>query len=134
MSKYNDKKIIILLFITFISLIVLIFSYMYNENKLSNAKEFNPPIKEYNITFNTNGGNEIKNIKVTENEKIQKPTDPEKEGYVFKYWTYEDKEYNFDTKVGTDMTLIAVWEEVLTPTYNTDYNVDTSIEQIDENM
>lgn len=66
--------------------------------------------KEYTIKFDTDGGSIIESIKVKENDKIEKPSDPTKEGYDFAGWYYNDKKYDFNTKVKKNMTLKAKWE------------------------
>ncbi len=66
--------------------------------------------KEYTIKFDTDGGSVIESIKVKENEKIEKPSDPTKEGYDFAGWYYNDKKFDFNTKVKKNMTLKAKWK------------------------
>lgn len=69
----------------------------------------------YLIRFNTDGGNEISNQRVSRNSKIKEPTNPIKEGYEFGGW-YSDaqltKKYDFGTKVTANATLYAKWFEV----------------------
>ena len=69
-------------------------------------------IKNYNITFNTDGGTEIADQTVNEGSKVVMPEDPTKEGHLFVDW-YTDPEFttvfNRDTKVTSDMTLYAKW-------------------------
>lgn len=52
--------------------------------------------------------------KVDENGKLIRPTDPEKEGYIFAGW-YTDSEfkepYNFDSSVTNNLKLYAKFEE-----------------------
>ena len=67
--------------------------------------------KEYIINFNTNGGNTIKSQKVKENAFVKKPETPTKKGYIFSKWEYENKEFNFKTKVKKNMTINAIWEK-----------------------
>lgn len=66
----------------------------------------------YTVTFDTNGGSEIANVKIAKNGKVTEPTAPEKEGYVFDGWYTDSKfttEYDFDTKVTKNFTLYAKW-------------------------
>ena len=45
--------------------------------------------KTYTVSFNTNGGSEIKSIKVKQNESIGTLPKAEKEGYNFLYWVID---------------------------------------------
>jgi len=63
----------------------------------------------YTISFNTNGGTKIEDQVISEGEKVTKPLDPEKNGYIFKGWTYQGKFYDFNQEVTSDMILIAKW-------------------------
>ncbi len=65
--------------------------------------------KEYIVTFDSDGGSEVKEVKVKENEKLTKPEDPTKENYEFAGWFLDDKEYDFNEKVTKDFTLKAHW-------------------------
>ena len=48
------------------------------------------PIVEYTVTFNSNGGSMISNLKVELNGLITKPTDPTKEGHKFLGWYIDE--------------------------------------------
>ncbi len=65
--------------------------------------------KIYTVTFDSSGGSIIESIKVRKNEKINMPTDPKKKGYSFVGWYYENKLFDFNTKITKDMTLKAHW-------------------------
>lgn len=67
--------------------------------------------KEYLVKFNTNGGSPIESVKVKENKMVKKPNDPTKDGYAFGGWYYENKEFDFNTKITKDITLEAHWTE-----------------------
>ena len=58
------------------------------------------------VLFDTDGGNELKAITIESGSKINAPL-AVKEGYEFMYWEYEGKEFNFDTKIDKNITLIA---------------------------
>jgi len=70
------------------------------------------PVKEYTVTFETNGGSAIESVKVAEGNKISKPADPKKANYTFSGW-YSDKTlkiaYDFSAEVAADITLYAKW-------------------------
>ncbi len=64
---------------------------------------------EYLVTFDVDGGSAIESVTVKENDRIDKPVNPTKEGYQFAGWYYEDKLFDFDTKITKDITLKAHW-------------------------
>ncbi len=68
--------------------------------------------KEYEVTFDTQGGSVISSLKVKENGTIEKPKNPTKEGYIFEGWYYEDKKFDFNTKISDDIQLVAKWSKV----------------------
>ena len=65
---------------------------------------------EYTIAFDSNGGSNITSQVVVEGEKVVKPSNPTKENSNFVRWEYQDKEYDFNSKVTENMTLKAIWE------------------------
>ncbi len=76
-----------------------------------------PEVKEYTVTFNSEGGSSVKSQTVKENETASKPSDPTKEGYTFKGWYLDGAEYNFSSKVTKNITLTAKWEKKDVITY-----------------
>lgn len=83
---------------------------------LSSAKDLSVIIKgDMTVRFDTNGGSERKDTVVAFGDRIPRPEDPEKKGYIFFGW-YRDAEctqlWNFETDVvEEDMTLYAKWTE-----------------------
>jgi len=69
------------------------------------------PKKKYTVTFDANGSSNIESQTIEEGQNANKPANPQKEGYVFKGWTLNNKEYNFNEKVTKDITLTAIWIE-----------------------
>ncbi len=69
--------------------------------------------KEYEVTFDANGGNVVESIHVKENGQIKKPTDPTREGYEFIGWYYNGKLFDFSKKITKDMKLEARWSKAL---------------------
>ncbi len=63
----------------------------------------------YTVTFNTDGGSEVASIKVKEKDKVQMPTNPTKDGYLFTDWTLNGNVYDFNTPVMNDIELKATW-------------------------
>ena len=98
----NKKKIFIIggSIVAVISAII-IFLLISNKKPLS-----------YEIIFETNGGTLVESQIVNEGEKVKKPADPVKDGYLFVEWTYQGKTYDFSIEVTSNLTLTAKWEEV----------------------
>lgn len=65
----------------------------------------------YTVTFDSNGGSEVDPQTVNAGEKATKPADPTKDGFTFKYWTLDGAEYDFDTAVNSNITLVAKWAQ-----------------------
>lgn len=65
----------------------------------------------YTVSFDTNGGSKIEDVKVKKNKAISAPEEPTKEGYVFDKWYLNDQEYDFNIPVTEDITLKAKWYE-----------------------
>lgn len=63
---------------------------------------------EYEVVFNINGKKEM--IKIKDGEKINKPTDPIEEGFVFVGWYLEDEKFNFNDQVKSDIELTAKFD------------------------
>lgn len=74
------------------------------------------PVTTYTVTFDSNGGTNVASQSVTANEVAIEPKSPTKTGYTFVGW-YADqaltKEWDFNTKITSDQTLYAKWEESL---------------------
>lgn len=69
-----------------------------------------PVVKEYTVKFDVDGKIiDTKNVK--ENEKVNKPSNPAKDGYTFKGWYLDGTEYNFSSKITKNITLTAKWEK-----------------------
>ncbi len=65
--------------------------------------------KKYEVTFNSNGGTQVVSARISEKDKIEKPEDPTREGYLFVGWYYDDELYDFDTPIMHNITLEARW-------------------------
>ncbi len=77
---------------------------------------------EYTVKFELDGGTKISNMTVKGNEKLTKPADPTKKGYVFVEWQLDGEPYDFNAPVTQDITLKAIWkvEVKYTVTFNSD--------------
>lgn len=72
-------------------------------------------IKYYTVTFNTAGGSSVESQQVREGRNVSYPTTPSRNGYYFKGWYYNNKEFDLSTPVNSDMTITAKWEKAYTP-------------------
>ena len=112
-----NKKVLII--VSFIIALVLSTSLIF---LLTNNKK----LKSYNVSFETNGGTVIVSQSVNEGEKVIKPEDPTKEGYIFMQWLYQGKTYDFSSAVNSNFILTAEWiekkeeVEVFTVKFNSD--------------
>ena len=66
----------------------------------------------FTVTFDSDGGSEVEAQEVEENATAEKPADPTKEGFTFKGWQLDGKDFDFSTPITEDITLKAVWEKV----------------------
>ncbi|MBQ1812856.1 MAG: InlB B-repeat-containing protein [Bacilli bacterium] len=99
--------------------------YIFKEWQLDGEKyDFNKPIdsnivlkasyvkkntKAYVVTFNTFGGSKIANKYVNADGRVEKPTDPFRDGYIFKEWRLNGKTFDFNSVVTSDITLNAAY-------------------------
>lgn len=70
----------------------------------------------YKVSFDTNGGSQIEDVKLRYGDTIAEPSQPVKEDCVFVGW-YEDEEFQneFDfenTTVTGDVTIFAAWKQI----------------------
>ena len=65
----------------------------------------------HTVTFDSDGGTEVSPVQVTDGMKLERPENPEKEGFIFAGWRLNDEPYTFDEPVTGDITLKAVWVE-----------------------
>ena len=70
------------------------------------------PIKYVKVTFDTDGGSMVKNQMIESGNTIKTPEVPKKEGYIFKYWSTGDGEFDLTQKITKDITLIAIYEKI----------------------
>lgn len=69
-------------------------------------------VKTVTVTFDSDGGSKIESIEVEVGEKLKKPTDPTKDGYVFVEWLLNNNSFNFDTEIVSDIKLKASWKKL----------------------
>lgn len=81
-------------------------------------------VKTYKVTFDTDGGSKIAAKEVKENKVVSKPTNPTKDGYLFKEWQLDGKAYDFSAKVTKDITLKAIYVKDTRKTYIVTFDTD----------
>ena len=75
---------------------------------------------EFVVNFNINGGSgSVDQQVVSENGNAIEPTDPTRSGYRFVEWQLDGEPFIFTTPITADITLIAVWIQQFTVTFNT---------------
>lgn len=94
-----NKKVFLVIG-TIITIIITIFIIFFIDSK---------KVVTYKVTYDTNGGSLIETQTVKSNEKVIKPKDPTKEGYIFLEWTYQGVTYDFSKDVTSDLKLVAKW-------------------------
>lgn len=97
------KKIIML----FVSIIGMIFI-------LTACDSVDVPLDEtitYNVTYYLEEGESYFKQIVIEGEIAIKPTSPNKDNFIFEYWTLDDNQYSFETIIEKDIKLYAKWIE-----------------------
>ena len=79
--------------------------------------------KKYTVVFDTQGGTPIETVEVKKRDKVERPSDPTKEGYLFVEWQLDGETFDFDTKIKEDITLVAVWKQTGPTSLGTPTNV-----------
>lgn len=98
------KKQIIIIISCLIGLIIIITGSILFLNKEEEQKICT-------IIFNTNGGTLIQSKKIDCKNKIEKPENPNKEGFDFIDWYYNEEKFDFETIITRDITLDAKYEK-----------------------
>lgn len=66
--------------------------------------------EKFTVTFNSNGGSAVSEQTVESGKTAYKPRNPERDGYVFDAWYYDDQKFYFSSQTITqDITLVAKW-------------------------
>lgn len=66
--------------------------------------------KKYAVIYNENGGTKVKTEFVLPGAKATVPSNPSREGFIFKGWYLDGKLYDFNNVVNNNIILIAKWE------------------------
>ena len=67
----------------------------------------------HKVIFDTDGGSYIRSQIVEDGKYVSIPSNPIKENYIFLYWMHNGAEFDFNTPITANITLVAKWEEVL---------------------
>ena len=107
-------------------------TYDFNQKVTSDLKlvakwtKLDENIETFKIKFDADGGTNVSEQIVIKGNKVEKPADPTKEGYVFTGWTLNDEIYDFNKIVEKDLELKAKWEKVVNNTTNPGNNKNSN--------
>lgn len=65
---------------------------------------------KYTVTFANEDNTVIETKEVQKGKTVIVPADPQKEGYIFKGWYYDNHLFDFKTKINQNITIFAKWE------------------------
>jgi len=85
-------------------------------------KPITPNEKKYTVTFDSKGGSTVKSQTVVEGNKVTKPTEPTRSGYTFAGWTLNGSNYDFNSTVTGNITLVAKWTENIKNNYTVTFD------------
>lgn len=83
----------------------------------------------YEVSFMSDGSEVLDSIEVKEDETIEEPSVPVKEGYEFVGWYSGTEKFDFSTKITEDITLEARWEKTVSAEVSDDE--ETEKEKVD---
>ena len=66
-------------------------------------------INEYTVSFDSKGGTKVDSQIVKHGDTADKPSNPRRNGYVFKGWYLDGQKFDFSTPITGDITLTARW-------------------------
>lgn len=82
-----------------------------NNNNQNNNVNDNDIHKKYNVSFILDG-KVYNEQRIEENKKVKKPNEPYKDNHQFLYWSYNDKEFDFNTPITKDIELKAIFKYI----------------------
>jgi len=82
---------------------------------------YKPVVVSHTVTFNSAGGTVIPSQTIKNGDPVIQPEDPEKDGFTFVEWQWNDVAYDFSKPVTSDLTLTAIYEAT-GPTYTVTFN------------
>ncbi len=77
---------------------------------------FAKTLREYTVSFDSNGGSDVKDQTIPYGSTASKPDDPTRSGYTFKGWYLDGEPYDFSKPITGDCKLVAEWEKKEEPT------------------
>ena len=101
-EKLGKKELIIGLTIGIICFIITLACFNLNKKEVY-----------YQIIFDSNGGSEIAGQNILKGNTAKYPSETTKEGYTFEGWYYDNKKFDFNTKINKDITLKAKWTKII---------------------
>ena len=107
MNKKNKIIIIAIIGLLLASIGVFLLIRNYDSSNSLNENQ----VANYLVTFDTKGGTIINPQNINYGSMIVEPEIPQKTGYEFQYWEYNNEKYDFNETVKEDITLIAIWKE-----------------------
>ena len=103
------KKKLTLVLLSVLTTLCLAFGAVGCSNKAPETEGPENKDPEYTVTF-VSDGQTYKTETVKSGEKVSRPSDPIKNGFVLIAWYDGDEAYDFDTPVTEDKTLTATWD------------------------
>lgn len=98
--------------------------------------KFTPDVVLRIVIFEGNGGGSTVSQTIADGTKVTQPSEPERQGYVFKGWYLDDGTFNnlfdFESSVTSDLTLYAKWARVFTVTFHNDDGNSINAQLIEE--
>ena len=82
---------------------------LYEDTKITANYEANI---YYKVTFDSDGGNEVASQMIIAGHAISSLPGAKKEGYNFKYWTYNGEQFDINMEINSDITLVALYEKI----------------------
>ncbi len=85
------------------------------------------PTEQYTVTFDSSGGDQVASQKINKDGKVQVPSTPKRNGYTFIEWQLNGKKYDFNSKVTSNIKLVAIWIKLDKTSYTLKTNDKDSI-------
>ena len=99
----------IIILITLSLILVSCSSPSISESGNPDSGTTNQQPNSFTVRFDSAGGTNINDQPVEEGNTIRQPVNPQKTGYTFQGWFYEDNSFDFSTPITSSITLTAKW-------------------------
>ena len=80
-----------------------------NNNNNNNNNTNTSATEKFKVNFNSNGGSSVSSQTVEKGKKATKPNNPTRSGYNFVSWQLDGNNYDFNSPVTSNITLVAQW-------------------------